>query len=132
MGRILLIAVFTAALVTSAGAVRPGTWSWLKQAQEGAGKQLFAEHCAACHAPGVAYAPTLVGVVGRRAGTVPGFPYSPALRNSGLVWTDDNLKRWLTNDSKLVPHTLMPHVSITDPVEQVYLIAYLKSLKPAH
>ena len=82
--------------------------------------------------PGVPYAPNLVGVAGRPAGSVPGFPYSEALKKSGLVWTEDNLKKWLANNSKLVPNTLMPHVSISDPAEQIYIIAYLKSLKPAH
>lgn len=102
-------------------------------AERAAGQQLFAEHCMACHGrAGVAagYAPSLVGVVGRRAGSVPGFPYSAALKNSGIVWSEDNLVKWITNPPAVVSSTKMPHVSITDPAERLYLREYLKSLSP--
>ena len=101
-------------------------------AARAAGLQVFEAHCAACHSrTGVAkgYAPYLVGVVGRRAGSVPGFSYSPALKNSGIVWTEDNLMKWIANAPALVPCTPMPHVSISDPPERYYVVAYLKSLK---
>ena len=101
-------------------------------AARAAGLQVFEAHCAACHSrTGVAkgYAPYLVGVVGRRAGSVPGFSYSPALKNSGIVWTEDNLMKWIANAPALVPGTPMPHVSISDPPERYYIVAYLKSLK---
>lgn len=100
-------------------------------AERSAGQQLFIDHCAACHGrAGVAagYAPSLVGVVGRRAGSVPAFPYSSALRNSEFYWTGDNLVRWITNPPAMVPGTLMPHVSISDPAERLYLREYLKTL----
>jgi cytochrome c len=72
--------------------------------------------------------PSLSGAYGRRAGSLPTFPYSPALKNSGLTWTEDNLRSWVADNARLVPNTLMPHVSITDPAEQIYLTAYLKTL----
>lgn len=102
-------------------------------AERVAGQQVFANHCAACHSPaGVAagLAPSLIGVAGRRAGSAAGFPYSPALRNSGIVWSDDNLTKWIGNAQATVPGTLMPHVSIADPAERLYLREYLKSLSP--
>jgi cytochrome c len=58
-----------------------------------------------------------------------GFPYSDALKKSGLVWTEDNLRKWIADSAHTVPNTLMPHVSISDPAEQIYLVAYLKTLK---
>lgn len=108
----------------------PG-WSVL-EAEQIAGRQVFNDHCAACHAPksgARVHAPSLRGVVGRRAGTVAGFPYSEAMKKSGLVWTEDNLRKWIADNTSLVPGTLMPHVSISDPAEQIYIIAYLKTLK---
>jgi cytochrome c len=42
------------------------------------------------------------GVVGRTAGTVPGYNYSPALRNAKIIWTEDNLDKWLSNPQLLV------------------------------
>src|SRR3569832_446221 len=66
-------------------------------AARAAGLQVFEAHCAACHSrTGVAkgYAPYLVGVVGRRAGTAPGFAYSLALLFSGFVWSVVFLLLW--------------------------------------
>jgi cytochrome c len=101
-------------------------------AARAAGLQLFVDHCAACHSrAGVAkgFAPYLVGVVGRRAGSAPGFSYSPALRNSGIVWSEDNLMKWIANAPAMVPGTPMPHVSISDPAERLFIVEYLKGLR---
>jgi len=67
--------------------------------------------------------------VGRPAGSLAGFPYSDALKKSGLVWTEDNLRKWIADSAKTIPNTLMAHVSISDPAEQIYVIEYLKTLK---
>lgn len=105
----------------------------LLEAEQTAGRQLFKDHCAACHTqkpgPRVVFGPSLEGVVGRPAGSVAGFPFSAALKISGLVWTEDNLRKWIADSTRMVPNTLMLHVSISDPAEQIYLIAYLKTLK---
>ncbi len=129
---LVLLAVGGVAIVGTASAQYVPTFSLLR-AEEAAGRKLFVDHCAACHAqnPGalIVFGPNLDGVVGRRAGSVAGFPYSNALKNSGLVWTEDNLRKWIADSAHMVPGTLMPHASITDPAEQIYLIAYLKTLK---
>jgi cytochrome c len=107
------------------------SWSLL-EAEQTAGRQQFKDHCAACHTqkPGPrVFGPSLEGVVGRPAGSVAGFPYSDALKKSGLVWTEENLRKWIADSAQTVPDTLMPHVSISDPAERIYLIAYLKRLK---
>lgn len=126
-----LLAGTAAQSQTGIGSPFPG-WSILR-AEQGAGEQVYTYHCAMCHIPSAGmiwgFGPSLVGVVGRRAGSVPNFPYSDALKKSGLIWTEDNLRKWMSDNAKLVPNTLMPHVSITDPAEQVYVIAYLKTLK---
>lgn len=72
--------------------------------------ETVAATCAACHSldrvdGGVG--PHLVGVVGRRAGSVAGYAYSPALRGSGLVWTRDRLRDFLVQPETLVPGTRM-------------------------
>ena len=51
--------------------------------------------------------PSLFGVIGRKAGSEAGFAYSAALKNSGIVWTDDNLKEWIAGPQKMVPGTMM-------------------------
>ncbi len=102
------------------------------EAEQQAGEQIFKDHCASCHRhhPGAAaaFGPSLRGVYGRRAGSLVTFPYSDALKKSGLIWNEDNLRKWIADNVHMVPNTLMPHVSIADPAEQVYLVAYLKKL----
>jgi cytochrome c len=92
------------------------------------GKTLYQARCTACHAPdhnGVG--PAHRGVVGRAAGKVPAFAYSPALRATGLTWNESTLDRWLADPEKLVPGQTMG-VNVTDAQERSDLIAYLKQL----
>ena len=64
------------------------------------------------------------GVVGRVAGTVPGYAYSPALRNSHIVWSPDTLDRWLTNPQALVPGVKM-FFAMPSSQDRADVIAYL-------
>ena len=64
------------------------------------------------------------GVVGRRAGSVPGYAYSPALKSSGLVWDAATLDRWLRNPQALVPGSRMFY-SLSDEQLRADVIAYL-------
>jgi cytochrome c len=101
-------------------------------AMAAAGRAVF-QKCEACHAldPSKnAFGPSLHGVIGREAASLPRFQYSEALSNSGLVWTEENLRKWIADNDGLVPGTRMRHVSITDPAEQDYLIAFLRTLTP--
>ena len=110
----------------------PGPREPYGEAEQAAGREVFLHHCLVCHVlrrGPRGYGPTLYGVVGRPAGAEPGFPYSDALKKSGLVWTEENLRKWIADNAVLVPGERMPHVSISDPAEQVYLIAFLRTLK---
>jgi cytochrome c oxidase assembly protein subunit 11 len=94
-----------------------------------AGRKLFATACAECHdLHDNKVGPPLAGVVGRKAGTVPGFPYSTALAASGLSWTPDTLEEWLAGPQKLVPGARMP-MAVPDPESRRAIVAYLESLK---
>jgi cytochrome c len=68
------------------------------------------------------------GVVGRPAGTVPGYAYSPALKKSGLTWDEPTLDRWLIDPSALVPETKMFY-AVESPQDRADIIAYLKQQK---
>lgn len=88
------------------------------------GEKLY-HTCMSCHslnANGVG--PLHRGVVGRRAGVVPGYPYSAALKGSGLVWTRGNLDRWLTNPQTMVPGTKM-YFSVSNAKDRADIIVYL-------
>ena len=90
------------------------------------GEQLYAR-CVACHALATdRVGPRHCGLFGRLAGSVPGFPYSPAMKNSHIVWNDRTLDRFLVSPTTVVPGTAMTYDGIADPGERADLIAYLK------
>src|SRR5438045_9688569 len=65
-----------------------------------AGEKVFASHCAMCHAttPGEnKIGPPLAGIVGSKSGTVPGFDFSPAMKNANVTWDDADLDNFLAN-----------------------------------
>ncbi len=95
------------------------------------GKAVF-EQCLGCHAlsgPSFA-APSLAGVVGRKAGTAPGFQYSQAMVAYGKVWDDQTLDPFLADPGKAVPGTSMP-VGLDGAQDRADVIAYLKTLPAA-
>ncbi len=66
------------------------------------------------------------GLFGRKAGTVPGFAYSDAMKNSGIVWNEQTLDQFLQGPRKMVPGTKMTYAGVPDAQERADLIAYLK------
>ena len=90
------------------------------------GEQVYAR-CLACHA--LAHdrvGPRHCGLLGRRAGTVPGFAYSPAMKRSRLTWDEKALDRFLASPMKVVPGTTMTYDGVPDPKDRSDLIAYLR------
>lgn len=87
--------------------------------------------CATCHAvdPGAnRIGPTLHQVVGRKAGTVPGYNYSAANKNSGITWTKEKLFQYLEKPQRVVPGTKMTYPGMADPQQRADLIAYLATV----
>ena len=96
-----------------------------------AGETLYKEQCRRCHAPDAdheSYGPVLSGVIGRRAGSVPGYEYSEALKTASFVWTTGALRAWMEDNTGFLPDTKMRHVGITDPTVQDFILTYLESL----
>jgi cytochrome c len=86
------------------------------------------ERCAACHSlDHDRTGPRHCGLFGRRAGSEPAFDYSPAMRRSGLVWSEATLDRFLAAPTKVVPGTTMGYAGVDDPRERADLVAYLKA-----
>ena len=85
--------------------------------------------CRACHQVGpgakVAVGPVLNGIVGRKAGTYPGYSYSEANKNSGLVWSPEELDKYLANPQAVVPHTKMIFPGLHEDQKRKDVIAYL-------
>ena len=97
-----------------------------------AGEVMFDHRCRSCHADDPAkqsYGPSLVGVFGRKAGSLNGFAYSDAMKTSNIVWNEDTLRKWIADNTGFLPGTRMKHIAISDRNEQDFIIAYLKTLK---
>jgi cytochrome c len=119
----LWLAAFATAMTLSAGAASAQT------AEMARGADVYDDRCSGCHVlQCVGQGPSLRGVIGRKAGSLPGFEYTPALKNSGLTWTAANLDRWLIGPQKVVPGTAMTAV-VPDAHERSDLIAYLMALR---
>lgn len=117
-----------AAAVTSSSAMTPAG----EQAMQKAGQVMFEHRCRSCHADDPAlksYGPSLIGVVGRKAASQEGFAYSDAMKASGIVWSEEQLRAWIADNKSVLPGTRMRHIGVTDKMEQDFLIDYLKSLK---
>lgn len=94
-----------------------------------AGKTVF-NKCKACHQlEKNAVGPMLKGIVGRKAGTVEGYNYSDAMKNSGLTWDVATLKEYLKDPKAKVPGNKMVFMGFKDETDEENLIAYLETLK---
>jgi cytochrome c len=91
------------------------------------GAQAFVQ-CSTCHSVEAngprRVGPSLHNVIGRKAGSLAGFSYSPALRDSGVTWSPQTLDQFLQNPKAMVPGTRMA-VSVRDPEQRRAIIAYL-------
>jgi cytochrome c len=89
--------------------------------------------CASCHAieagQPTRIGPNLHGVVGRKAGSLPGYAYSPAMKAQDFAWTEVKLDQWLTRPSAVVPGTAMAFEGLPRAEDRAALIAYLSSKK---
>jgi cytochrome c len=98
------------------------------------GEKVFAT-CKACHQIGEgaknAIGPELSGVVGRKAGSVAGYNYSDAIKNSGITWDESNLAEYLKDPKAKVPGTKMVFAGIKDEHKVQDLVAFLKQFDAA-
>jgi cytochrome c len=101
------------------------------QGDAAAGKKLYSMTCVGCHGDAKTPAttgPSLVGIIGRKAGASAGGVISRANVESGIVWDDKTLDQYLASPSEKIHGTIMP-IGVKNPKERVDLIAYLKSMK---
>ena len=93
------------------------------------GKALYEARCGACHSVDAnRVGPLHQGLLGRQAGSAPGYAYSDALARSGLRWTAATLDAWLADPERLVPGQRMGY-RVELPQDRADLIAYLATLK---
>lgn len=95
------------------------------------GKEVF-KQCSICHAvePGqTKLGPSLAGVVGRHAASLPGYTYSSAMKKYDVTWEPDTLDHYLTAPMKTVPGTKMAFAGLQNEKDRQDVIAYLQTLK---
>lgn len=116
-------------------AVLGGVVAWAGAAQaEGdpvAGKKRYQTTCLGCHGDdhmASTTGPSLVNIIGRKAGSIASGVISRASAESGIVWDEQNLDQFLASPSEKIHGTIMP-IGVRDPKERADLIAYLKTLK---
>ena len=98
------------------------------QARVEAGRKLFAR-CAGCHQVGPnavnVFGPQLNGVLGRKAGGVAGYAYSPALKSSKLVWDEQSLAAFIRDSEKVIPGNKMRYMNFMSEQQAGEIVAYL-------
>jgi cytochrome c len=92
--------------------------------------QAMLKRCEICHSLNDGgpnrVGPNLHGVFGRTAGAAPGFAFSPAMKNSGIVWDDQSLAKFLGDPQHSLPGNRMSFPGITDEATLRELLAALK------
>jgi cytochrome c len=119
------VGAFFATLLFAVAAADP---SYAQNAEHG---KLVFQACATCHTTDQTnrVGPGLGGLIGRKAGTAPGFHYSDAMKKSDIVWDTKILDAYLEAPQKVVPGNKMPYAGMTNPADRADLVGYLATLK---
>jgi cytochrome c len=119
----------TLVLVAAALAVSNG----IAKAQDAAAGEAVFRVCRACHTIGPdaknLVGPVLNGLDGRKSGTIEGYSYSDANKNSGITWNEASFKEYIVNPAAKIPNTKMAFVGIKNEKDIANLWAYLKQFK---
>lgn len=107
--------------------------SGLAQAQDVAAGETVFKQCSACHAVGPGaknkVGPVLNGLFGRKSGTIEGFNYSDANKNSGITWSDETFATYIKDPRGVMPGTKMVYAGLKDEQRIKDLTAFLKQFK---
>jgi cytochrome c len=115
--------------VAACAGVCAGTASAAHAQDASRGRELYEARCGACHSiEADRVGPRHAGVFGRRAGSVRGFDYSPALAASNVVWNAATLERWLADPEALIPGQRMNY-RVAEARDRADLVAFLRGAK---
>ncbi len=141
LAALLMIATLSAAPALAADvafasgyrpAVTPELKARLTQADAAAGAKYFERRCSQCHdgekTGGHAKGPFLWNLFGRKAGSIAGFDFSPALQRAGIAWDYATLDHYLADTERAVPGKTMNFVGMPDATVRAAVILHLRSL----
>ncbi len=90
------------------------------------GMQIY-QRCQLCHSiEHDLVGPRHLGLFGRKAGSIVGYPYSTAMKNSGITWSEETLDQFLRGPQAFVPGTRMTFTGLPNEQDRADVIAYLK------
>ena len=123
-GRVVRLNFLAAALVIAQNATT------VRADEVSDGQSAFAA-CSACHSidGNEGLGPHLNGLIGRRAGSVAGFNYSPAMKRTNIVWDAQSLDKFLADPQQGVPGNRMPFSGLSDAAKRADIAVYLGTLK---
>lgn len=122
--------LITAAAVIAAGMAVVAVPANAQSGDAAKGQRVFNTQCRSCHTlekgGSQALGPNLNGLFGRKAGTMEGYQYSDAMKNSGIVWDDTTLAEYNRDPKGKVPGTKMMFNGVKNAGQLADLVAYLK------
>jgi cytochrome c len=125
---LLSISLRVSVLLSVVGAVTLASGCTGTKGNAAHGKELYVQ-CQACHKPNENYVgPKHCGVIGRPAGSVPGFDYSEGMKAAGLTWDEANLDQFLTSPVAFVNGTKMGFAGFDNPNDRADVIAWLRKM----
>lgn len=124
-----MVVRFLVSTCAAAGLLAGVSSAALADGDAAAGKKVF-NKCKVCHSLAEGenkIGPSLAGVVGRAAGTVEGFKYSDAMKESGLTWDEATLDQYLADPKGFVPGNKMAFVGLKKEDDRENVIAYIEA-----
>lgn len=113
-------------VLAAAVALVLGTTATARAADAARGQELYESRCGGCHSLDAnRVGPAHRGVFGRKAGSVAGFAYSPAVKTSSVVWQEKTLDAWLANPQAVIPGQRM-NFRVALPEDRADIVAYLR------
>jgi cytochrome c len=126
-------------MITKAGALLSwstalaalGSWALAQERTiDSNGQLLFNNACRTCHtvrAGDNRLGPNLYQIIGRKAGALPDYGYSSAMKSGNLIWDKSALDRFMADPDQVVPgHSMKPYGGIASPEERARIIDYLE------
>ena len=108
------------------------TLSVSEDAEATSGQLMFNNACRTCHSirgGDNRLGPHMRGIVGRKAGSLPNYSYSSAMRAANFVWDEENLERFIANPDGIVPgNSMKPYGGLASAESRAKLVAFLKTL----
>ena len=108
------------------------TFSAAEDADGTSGQLVFNNACRTCHSMREGdnrLGPHMRGIIGRKAGSVPNYSYSSAMKGANFVWDEENLERFIANPDEMVPgNNMKPYGGLAPAESRAKLIAFLKTL----